>query len=193
MTAQFPLVDALRFHDRHVLHAAAVEREGQAVVVLGGSGAGKSTFAYAAAHAGWGIVTDDLCIVEAGDGVYVTGFPKPVNVPSDVLAATPVDAARLAGDARDRWALPLPRSLPAGDTQCVRYCVSLTPTPMRITPPSRRRRCVSIRSCRRCHWRRCRPRCGRSSRSPPNSAVCRPTCTAMPPIRRPSPVGGAIA
>ena len=107
MTAQFPLVDALRFHDRHVLHAAAVERDGHAVVVLGESGAGKSTFAYAAAHAGWGIIADDLCVVEVGDGVHVTGFPKPVNVPSDVLAATPVDAARLAGDARDRWALPL--------------------------------------------------------------------------------------
>lgn len=110
MACQLPLMDALRLHDRHVLHAAAVERGGSAIIVLGDSGAGKSTFAFAAAERGWGMVADDLTILAApaveGARATVTGFPKPVNIPRDALGEPPPGARTIPDDARRRMALP---------------------------------------------------------------------------------------
>ncbi len=105
LATQLPVIDALRFHGLHTMHAAALERRGQAVVVLGGSGAGKSTLAYAGSHAGWNIIADDLCAFEAGAELSVVGFPKPINVPSELFGSPPAGAQRLPSDGRDRWAL----------------------------------------------------------------------------------------
>jgi hypothetical protein len=107
MAVQLPLIDALSLHDRHVLHAATVERGGGAILALGGSGDGKSTFAYAAGRAGWNVVADDLAVLVAdGESVTVAGFPKPVRVPHDVLGGPPREATPMPGDQRRRWSLP---------------------------------------------------------------------------------------
>jgi hypothetical protein len=106
LATQAPLIDALGEHGRHALHAAALERDGSAVLVLGGSGAGKSTFAFAGSRGGWKIIADDLSIVDLSDAVYTSGLPKPVNVPSDALDLPPHGSRPLPNDERARWALP---------------------------------------------------------------------------------------
>lgn len=64
--------------ERLVLHAAAAERDGQAVVLGAPSGAGKTTLVSALVAAGWGYLTDDVAMVdEAG---LVQTYPKPIGV-----------------------------------------------------------------------------------------------------------------
>lgn len=46
-----------------VLHGAAVAHEGQAILLCGRSGAGKSTFAAALCNQGYSFVADDLCVI----------------------------------------------------------------------------------------------------------------------------------
>jgi len=48
------------------IHAACVARSGRGVLLCGASGAGKSTFAYACAKAGWTYLTDDATILIQG-------------------------------------------------------------------------------------------------------------------------------
>ena len=65
------VVEVFTLHDRTglVLHASAVESDGQAVLFLGRSGAGKSTAAALAAQAGASLLADDVIFVElAEDG-----------------------------------------------------------------------------------------------------------------------------
>ena len=115
LAVQFPLIDAFSLHDRHVIHAAAVERDGSAMLVLGGSGAGKSTFAFGAGQHGWRIIADDLCVATLQRGtVHLSGFPKPVNVPEDVLTGAPDAGTPIPLDERRRWALPPATAVASG-------------------------------------------------------------------------------
>ena len=50
-------------HDRFLLHAGALQREGEALLLLGGSGAGKSTLVLGALNAGWEALSDDLILL----------------------------------------------------------------------------------------------------------------------------------
>ena len=104
LATQHPLIDAVAVHGHHAVHGAALERDGRALLLLGPSGAGKSTLAYAGSQGGWRIVADDLCLVEAGP--RLSGMPKPVNVPADLLVLPPAGSRRLPDDERRRWALP---------------------------------------------------------------------------------------
>ena len=56
------------------LHGGAVERDGQAIAILGTSGSGKSTALLKLLDAGWNLVTDDLLTFDASDRV-VPGPP----------------------------------------------------------------------------------------------------------------------
>ena len=51
-------------HDLLAMHSAAVEVDGRGVLLIGASGAGKSTTAMACAAAGLGFLGDDLCLVD---------------------------------------------------------------------------------------------------------------------------------
>jgi len=51
-----------------VLHGSAVARDGRALVLLGRSGAGKSTAAAALCRKGFSFVTDDVCVVRTDAG-----------------------------------------------------------------------------------------------------------------------------
>jgi hypothetical protein len=106
LVTQLPLIDALARHGRHAMHAAAVERDGDAVLVLGDSGAGKSTLAYAGSQGGWRIVADDLSLVGIDGVARVSGLPKPVHVPGNLLTLPPAGSRRLPDDERERWSLP---------------------------------------------------------------------------------------
>lgn len=62
-----------------VLHASAIEWDGEAVVFLGRSGVGKSTLATAFRQRGRAVLTDDLCVVRPGAGGRMfaePGFPQ---------------------------------------------------------------------------------------------------------------------
>lgn len=106
VVVQYALIEAFASHDRHALHAAAIQRDGSGVVVIGGMGAGKSTLCYAAACSGWDVLTDDIAWITDADRIEVSGFPKPLNVPEDCLVAPPAGARLLDIDARRRWKMP---------------------------------------------------------------------------------------
>jgi hypothetical protein len=69
----FALVD---HYDRFPLHAAAIARDGTAVLLAGASGAGKSTLAYAAHLAGLTVVSDDIVWVQLRPRIAVWGPPR---------------------------------------------------------------------------------------------------------------------
>ena len=57
------------------------------VVAVGGTGAGKSTLAYAASRHEWTVLSDDLTFVagDGGDQLVAWGLPKPLNIPGDLM------------------------------------------------------------------------------------------------------------
>ncbi len=92
--------------DRFVLHAAGLRRDSRGLVVVGDSGAGKSTLAFAAGRSGWGVLGDDMVVVDRRDGVAtVQGVPRVPSVPGDVARAAGVDGEPLVGDDRERTEL----------------------------------------------------------------------------------------
>jgi hypothetical protein len=93
------LTHLLGLSGRLALHAAAIARADAAAVVLGGTGRGKSTVAYAASRAGWRLLADDLVVVRSD--LTVIGVHRPPHVPADIAAD---QAATLAGDHRGRVA-----------------------------------------------------------------------------------------
>jgi hypothetical protein len=85
-SVQHVMADALAEHGRHTLHAASMRHGERVVVALGGTGAGKSTLAYAASRSGWSVLSDDLTFVASRDGgTLAWGLPKPLNVPGDLI------------------------------------------------------------------------------------------------------------
>ena len=101
-------------HGLFVLHAGAIQRDGDAVLVLGGTGTGKSTLVASAASAGWSALADDLVVVRMGrDGPEVTGIPKPLAVPGDVVGMIALAARPIDNDARQRWHVEVGPSEPA--------------------------------------------------------------------------------
>lgn len=72
---------------RFMLHSGSVARDGQALLLIGDSGQGKSTLCWAAAQNGWSLLSDDHTIVRPaeGGGYELIGLPKPLAVPEEVL------------------------------------------------------------------------------------------------------------
>ncbi len=112
-SVQHVLADALAQHGRHALHAASFRSGPHVVVALGGTGAGKSTLAYAATRRGWSVLTDDLTFIDVDDGVVLAwGLRKRLNIPRDLVSGSgPGDSTHpwiaIPNDARNRLQLPL--------------------------------------------------------------------------------------
>lgn len=88
-------------------HAAAMARDGAAVLVMGGKGAGKSSFAAGLARTGWTLLADDLARVLLDDSVWrVAPGHRQTKLNPDVAVALGYDPARL----ERRWTpgQPLP-------------------------------------------------------------------------------------
>lgn len=92
---------------RVVVHGAAVGRGEQVVLVVGRSGAGKSTTAAAALLAGWELLSDDLVVVDL-DPPRLTGVHRAPMFPDGLLAGSRFeDSARIVDDdPRRRTRLP---------------------------------------------------------------------------------------
>jgi hypothetical protein len=104
----FVIGHLLGTHGVVVLHAGAVLVDGGAALVLGTTGAGKSTLVFAARSAGRGILSDDLVAVRAGDGgPVVIGIPRPLALAADGPDGLPSDAKAIGSDGRGRWQFPL--------------------------------------------------------------------------------------
>jgi hypothetical protein len=71
-----------------VIHSAVVERNGQALVLPGQPGSGKSTLCAGLALGGWRLLSDELTIVSQSDGT-VQAVPRPIS-----LKGTSIDLIR---------------------------------------------------------------------------------------------------
>jgi hypothetical protein len=87
----------LRTRGRYYLHASgAVNPEGEAWLLAGDTGAGKSTLAYALSCAGWSVLGDDGVIIGLDSGIAVAHpWHDPLRV-SSALAPVFPDLGRLA-------------------------------------------------------------------------------------------------
>lgn len=100
---QLAVMHMLASAGRYVLHAAAIAAGGRAWILLGTSGAGKSTTTAGAHRAGWRVLADDLVVVRAGStGIEVAGFPRPLAVPAEVYD----EGEHIADDPRARRRVP---------------------------------------------------------------------------------------
>jgi hypothetical protein len=75
--------------DRQPLHAAALYREGRGLLLCGAGGAGKSTLVYAAARAGFKVLSDDVVYLQQVGGLRAWGVPSFINVAPDVVRFFP--------------------------------------------------------------------------------------------------------
>jgi tetratricopeptide (TPR) repeat protein len=104
--APLMLAGLLGPHGRFMVHAGALQRDGRAALVIGGTGRGKSTLVLGALLDGWSVISDDLVVVCASpSGPLVTGIPKPLLVPGEVLGEQLRSSASPA-DQRGRFLVP---------------------------------------------------------------------------------------
>jgi hypothetical protein len=75
--------------DRHPLHAAAIARDGHAVLLAGPSGAGKSTLACLAHDAGLDVLADDHVWVQRAPSLRVWGAPVRARLLPDAAERFP--------------------------------------------------------------------------------------------------------
>lgn len=76
---------ALGWRRHLLLHAACVERDGQALLLTGESGSGKSTLAALLSGRGWRLLGDELALLDLATGT-VYPFPRLTSVKNDAIA-----------------------------------------------------------------------------------------------------------
>ncbi|WP_374649794.1 HprK-related kinase A [Rhizorhabdus sp.] len=69
-----------------LLHAAAVERGGRAVILPGESGSGKSTLAALLGEAGWRLLADEFVLIDLASGL-IQPFPRAISLKNESIAA----------------------------------------------------------------------------------------------------------
>lgn len=67
-----------------LLHASAVERDGEALVMTGTSGAGKSTLAALLGESGWRLLGDEFALVDPDSGL-VHPFPRAISLKNGAI------------------------------------------------------------------------------------------------------------
>lgn len=69
-----------------LLHAASVEKDGQALILTGESGSGKSTLSAMLGANGWRFMSDEFVLIEPETG-RMHPFPRPVSLKNASIAA----------------------------------------------------------------------------------------------------------
>lgn len=103
-----------RRRDLYFLHAAALERDGRALLLAAESGGGKSTTAWALLHHGFRYASDELAPVDLGTG-RVLGFPHALCLKADPPAPYRLPPATLRTSRSRHVAV---EQLPAGLAAC---------------------------------------------------------------------------
>jgi hypothetical protein len=124
LIASFAVPLVLNGRDVLVLHASTVAKNGQAVVVCGTSGTGKSSVLVRMIDAGWQAVTEDVCAIDVR-GEVPMAWPGPPWVRRAYGEPGPVGAA-LRFDTPDKAAWDLEPSLVRGPVR-VAHLVFLDP------------------------------------------------------------------
>lgn len=102
---------------RAAVHGAGIARDGVGVLLLGPTGAGKSTAAYAGTTDGWRLLSDDLILLRAGEqATTMTGLHRSPTIPADVFTER---GRTVAGDLRGRVAAELPQQVEPEDVAAV--------------------------------------------------------------------------
>ncbi|HIE51597.1 MAG TPA: hypothetical protein EYP85_07535 [Armatimonadetes bacterium] len=84
------LLELLKGRGLYPLHAAALQRRQQGMLLLGPRGCGKTTLTAALVRAGWQFLADDLVLLRrSAAGPEVLAFPEDLDLPPDVAAAFP--------------------------------------------------------------------------------------------------------
>jgi hypothetical protein len=116
------LAHVLERHNRPLLHAAMLSVDDGCVLVLGHTGAGKSTVALCALRCGWPVFGDDLVVLDVhGDRISAVAVPRPIMAPRELVDDP--RAAPVPGDARQRVELP-PGALVLGTRPVIGVIVS---------------------------------------------------------------------
>lgn len=79
--------------DRQPFHAAAIVRGGAALLLAGPSGVGKSSLAYAALRAGFGVLAEDMVFLQSRPRLRIWGLPGFIHLPPDLRSTFPELAA----------------------------------------------------------------------------------------------------
>ena len=99
---------------RHLLlHAAAAERGGKAIILPGESGSGKSTLAALLGENGWRLMSDEFVMIDLATGLALP-FPRPVSLKNSSI---PVMEALIADPSRFG---PLLSGTPKGELRHLR-------------------------------------------------------------------------
>lgn len=108
------LMAALRSLGVYGIHAAAVSFDDQALLLVGDSGAGKSTTATALVSAGCRYIGDDGCLIrEHGDGVELLPLLSSFRLTADALASFSELAAHSSKSPRDeKWKVDVAGAFP---------------------------------------------------------------------------------
>ncbi|CAA0100314.1 Uncharacterised protein [BD1-7 clade bacterium] len=70
----------LCWNQRIPVHAAAVNREGNTLLLIGQSGVGKSSLTYACWKQGWNILSEDTTFLHLADGMQIWGNPLAIHL-----------------------------------------------------------------------------------------------------------------
>jgi hypothetical protein len=88
---------------RFLLHGGAVRRGDHALLIVGDSGTGKSSLAFAAHCAGWSVLADDMAVVDTRGSLFlVSGIPRAPAVPRDVASGLADTGDPVPEDDRER-------------------------------------------------------------------------------------------
>lgn len=96
----------VNYRDRTPVHAAAVVRNGRAVLLMGQSTAGKSTLCYACVRAGFALMSEDTVSVSLARGLRIWGHPGGIHLMPDAPRFFP-ELAGLAPQMRANGKLKL--------------------------------------------------------------------------------------
>ena len=71
-------------HRYLIIHAAALERRGRALVLPGPPGSGKSTLCAGLVYRGWRLLSDELALVDTQDGEFVA-LSRPISLKNESI------------------------------------------------------------------------------------------------------------